>query len=347
MVHTLLNALPSVAPAWELHHVNLPLSRDTADIGRWRPGKLLVLFRAILQVWRLTWRHGRMPLYYVPAPGKRGALYRDWLLLFCCRPASSALILHWHASGLGSWLRHHAHPAERALPRRALGRANVSIVLGEALRADASLLHPLRSTIIRTGIPDPCPAWQLRPPRSGPLNVLFISHCSRAKGVLTAVAGVAEAHRRHPGSVRLTVAGAFPDASTEREFRSVVTRSGASIDHVGFVTDQSKHDLFAFADVLLFPTRYAHEAHPLVVVEALAYDLPVIVSQWRAVAENLPPIYSYSVPTDASAPEAITAALIAVGQSPRPQGAVRQYFLDHYTAQRFAAAVTDVIPSSS
>ena len=35
--------------------------------------------------------------YYVPAPGKRVALYRDWLVMFICRPFFSGVILHWHA----------------------------------------------------------------------------------------------------------------------------------------------------------------------------------------------------------------------------------------------------------
>ncbi len=344
MVQTLLEALPGAAPDLELHHVNLPLSRRTADIGTWRAGKLIPLFAAVWQVWRLTLRHGRMTLYYVPAPGKRSALYRDCLLMFFCRPLAARLVLHWHATGLGSWLQKQARPFERSLARRALGRADVSIVLGEALRADVACLHPLRTVVVRNGIADPCAHWQRRPAhRHGPLHVLFLSQCTREKGVFAALAGVAEAHRRSPGAVRLTVAGKFPDAATAVAFRSAARRSTVPVDEVGFVTGEAKQQLLLSADVLIFPTRYAHETQGLVVVEALAHDMPVIVTDWHAVAESLPAENVHVLPARPRSAAAIADALETVAASPRPDGALRRYYLDHYTAERFAAAVVETL----
>lgn len=343
-MQTLLESLPVAAPDLELHHVNLPLSRTNADIGSWRLGKLIPLFRAIWQVWRLTLRHGRMTLYLVPAPGKRSAFYRDLLLLFCCRPLAQRLVLHWHATGLGHWLQHHAAPLERGLARRALGRADLSIVLGEALRADANALHPLRTVVVRNGIADPCRHWQARPTRrEGPLQAVFVGACSREKGVLAALSGVVEMHRRCPGSVRLTVAGDFADESTARAFRAVVQRSGAPVDHRGFVTAESKHHLYTGADVLLLPTRYPAEAHPLVLVEAMAYDLPLIVSDWHAVPEGLPTDHVRVIPHRERSPHAIADALESIAAAPRPHGAVRRYYLDHYTRERFAANVAEAL----
>jgi hypothetical protein len=46
MVHILVEGLPGIAPDIEIHHVNLSLSHDTADIGRWRPAKLWSAWRA-------------------------------------------------------------------------------------------------------------------------------------------------------------------------------------------------------------------------------------------------------------------------------------------------------------
>ena len=55
MVRTLVDGLP--AHGLPLHHVNLRLSRDHADIGRWRPGKLLAVLAAI----RVKRQHVREP----------------------------------------------------------------------------------------------------------------------------------------------------------------------------------------------------------------------------------------------------------------------------------------------
>src|SRR4051812_17333941 len=45
MVQTLLDGL-GASPGFEVHHVNLRLSADAADIGRWRPGKVAGILRA-------------------------------------------------------------------------------------------------------------------------------------------------------------------------------------------------------------------------------------------------------------------------------------------------------------
>ena len=173
MVRTLVDGLP--AHGLPLHHVNLRLSRDHADIGRWRLGKLLAVLAAAGRAVAARWRHGCDTLYCVPAPGKRGALYRDWLLLALCRPFFPRLVLHLHNGGLADWLATHATAPERWLTRALLGRADLAIVLTPSLRPDADALRPRRVAVVPNGIPDPCPAGAPPPPpTSAPFHVLFL-----------------------------------------------------------------------------------------------------------------------------------------------------------------------------
>ena len=67
--------------------------------------------------------------YYVPAPGKRVALYRDWLVMLLCRPFFKNVILHWHAAGLGKWLETETTIASRAATWRSFRPVNLSLVL--------------------------------------------------------------------------------------------------------------------------------------------------------------------------------------------------------------------------
>jgi len=349
MVQAMLEGLRD-APDCELHHVNLALSRDHAEIGRWRGAKV---FRVLTAAGRaVTWRFraGCDTLYYVPAPAKRAALYRDWAVMLVCRPFFRHLVLHWHAGGLGEWLHESALPPERFLSHLLLGRADLSIVLGENLRADAGCLQPRRIVVVRNGIADPCPGF-VRPPRAAnaPLQAIFVGLCSREKGVLTAAAGVLEANRRAPAGRRpllhLTAAGAFPDPATEREFHALAAQSAGSIRHAGFVTGAAKHALFAGADVLIFPTAHPAETQGLVVAEALAFDLPVIVTRWRAVHEGLPADHVRFV--EPNHPDQIADALEAVGSAPTSTGVLRAHFLAHLTLPRHLAQLRAALVSSA
>ena len=344
MVQLMLDQLPTVAPDVEIHHVNLALSESTSDIGRWRWGKVLAVMGALIRVWSLTLIHGRMSLYYVPAPGKRAALYRDIFLMLGTRIITRELILHWHATGLGGWLKSEGHGWERVLAKRALGRAHKSIVLGEALRTDAAVFDPKSIWVLRNGIEDPCPekTHSSRKPDQ-PLKALFLGLCSFEKGVLAAAEGVNEANQRHPGSVSLTVAGEFDNPETREEFLKVQSLSAGDIEHVGFVKNDRKQKLFDDHDVLILPTHYPHEAHPLVIVEALAHDLPIIVTDWNAVAEGLPDSIDQIIVIPSRDPSVVADALRTVANSPKSDGHLRRHFLQHYRAEKFAQNLAIII----
>ncbi|HEX7652068.1 MAG TPA: hypothetical protein VF607_01095, partial [Verrucomicrobiae bacterium] len=79
-------AAPAPAYGIECYHVNARFSRGLEDIGEFQGAKLLLIFWFCLQAIWLRHRYGVDNLYYVPAPGKRVALYRDWLVMFICRP---------------------------------------------------------------------------------------------------------------------------------------------------------------------------------------------------------------------------------------------------------------------
>jgi len=345
MVQALVEGLPPLGIP--VHHVNLGLSRDAADIGRWRMGKVFALGSAIGRAIAARFRHDCDTLYYVPAPGKRGALYRDWLVMLLCRPFFRRLVLHWHAAGLAEWLTQHGTGLERAVTRRLLGGADLAIVLGESLRPDALALHAKRIAVVRNGIVDPCPGF-VRVPRSASagLNVIFVGLCSREKGVFSAAQGILDANRRRASGqplVCLTAAGDFADADCAHRFQEIAAQSAGAVRHAGFVSGERKEALFAQADALVFPTRYPYETQGLVVAEALAFDLPVITTRWRAVHEGLPTRHVHFV--EADAPGQIADALDAIGAAAPPNGALRAHFLAHFTREQHLAELKRTLQS--
>jgi len=69
----------------ECYHVDARLSQKLEDIGDFRIGKLLLLLCYCLQAIWCRIRYGVANFYYIPAPGKRSALYRDWVVMLICR----------------------------------------------------------------------------------------------------------------------------------------------------------------------------------------------------------------------------------------------------------------------
>ncbi|XHR28025.1 MAG: glycosyltransferase family 9 protein [Chthoniobacteraceae bacterium] len=310
----------------ECYHVNCSLSKSMEDIGCIRWGKVLLLLRYCLEAIWCRLRYGVRNFYYVPAPGKQGALYRDWMVLLICRPFFPNLVFHWHATGLTQWLDHNGNAWEKWITRRLHGAPELSIPLAEASSMDAAWLKSQKTIVVPNGIPDPCPDFQkhLLPRRKAriearrqepgkdsiEIRLLYMAHCTRDKGLFDALEGVALFNRNQTRwRAHFSVAGAFMDLKEEREFQERIQRPdlAGAVTYIGFASGDKKKALFEESDCLCFPTYYLAESFPLTLVEAAAYGLPSVVTRWRAIPEIQPPDYPGFV--DARAPDQIAAVL--------------------------------------
>jgi glycosyltransferase involved in cell wall biosynthesis len=240
----------SARPPVEFVHIDFRLSSSIEDIGRRRWAKLLAVLWFCVRAILGRFRHGVDTLLYVPAPALRHAIYRDWLVMACCRPFFRRRVFWWHAAGLGAWLSHEAKPLERWMTRRLLGRPDLSLVLGAETERDARELASRHIARVPNAIPDPCPhsapdfvrekamrrAVQRECLRGSPpaetqpgsvieepvlFRLLYIGLCYREKGLFDAVEAVSRANRRLAARrlrIELNVAGRFYLPDEQQEF---------------------------------------------------------------------------------------------------------------------------------
>jgi glycosyltransferase involved in cell wall biosynthesis len=307
--------------------------------------------------------------YYVPAPGKRVALYRDWLIMFLCRPLFKTVILHWHAAGLAKWLETETTIGSRATTYRCFRPVDLSIVLSRYNFADAEKLLSHKIRVVNNGIPDPCADFEsvIQPRRrasfavrqtifsgeksAAPLTIkiLFLAHCTREKGLFAAAEAVLRANRSLaalclPMRLQLTAAGNFVTDEEKAEFArlSQSPEFADDVQHVGFVSGERKTALYREADLFLFPTQYLGENQPVNLIEAMAFGLPIITTRWRSLPEMLPRNYSGLV-ADQNPSEIAAAILKVLAEENGEQ--MRAHFTEHFTLERHLADLAAAIRS--
>jgi glycosyltransferase involved in cell wall biosynthesis len=317
---------------------------------------------------------GVTTLYYIPAPGKRSALYRDWMVMFLCRPFFKRVILHWHAAGLAKWLETVLQIRSRAITYRLMKHVDLSIVLSKYNRADAEKIFSRQIKVVGNGIPDPCPrfAGEVLPRRkarfaarqkllagrrleSGDLkdtggdpqivNALYLAHCTREKGLFDAVSAVITANqrllsRKSPLALRLLVTGTFVNAEEKAAFEQLVAQSGAAetVQYLGFVSGDQKSQLLRSADIFCFPTYYANENQPVNLIEAMAFGLPILTTRWRSLPELFPAHYPGLV--DVRSPDQVADGILALIHSETGEE-FRSTFLRDFSLERHLAGLAE------
>lgn len=364
----------------ECYHVNARFSSGVGDIGKFQSVKLVRLFLYCLEAIWCRFRHGAACFYYIPAPGKRVALYRDWLVMLICRPFFNRVILHWHAAGLADWLETAAPAHLRVITRWLFKSADLSIVLSKSNLADARKLLSRRVCVVSNGIPDPCPGFMQsvlplrqarlvartkllngghrdseKPNRAGGgpqiLKVLFLAHCMREKGLFDVLEGVALANAGlrqvdSPLRLQLTVAGEFVNQQEQEEFNRRVlqleSENVVKVDYIGFVNGDAKRAVFATSDCFCFPTYYPAESFGLVVVEAMAFGLPVVSTRWRSIPEILPPDYPGFV--DPKSPKQVAEALRRMAGLDLAES-LREMFVRRFMLERHLTGLAEALHS--
>jgi glycosyltransferase involved in cell wall biosynthesis len=353
----------------ECYHVNARFSKSLQDIGEFQGTKLfLILFYCAQAIW-CRFRYGVENFYYVPAPGKKVALYRDWLVMLLCRPFFKRVILHWHAAGLAKWLETSAQMRTRAATYRLFQPVDLSIVLSQYNRADAEKLLSHKICVVNNGIVDPCPSFETdTSPRraerferrrrsfagdadagSVEVNVLFLAHCTREKGVFAAVESILLASRdlasrRLPVRLKLIVAGNFVTNAEHLEFEERLRDPEVLplIEYVGFVSGERKNELLSNADLFLFPTCYHGENQPVNLIEAMAFGLPIVTTRWRSLPEMLPENYPGLV--NGQNPDEIAPVLLKV-LAERNGEMLRRHFTQQFTMSRHLASLAAAVGS--
>lgn len=282
MVQAMLDA-SSRFPQYEMRHVPVRYSRTLANTGRASSYKTLHLVTRIL---RTIWAAGcqrRVVMYYTPAGPTRTALYRDIVFLIATRWRFSKVVFHFHAGGLGEYIRAQSRPI-RALARASHSGPDLAIVVGPSAPDDGGHLDASNVIVVPNGVA-PINTRGRRESASNSFRVLFVGLICRSKGVEETIRGSA---RLASSGYRVTLrcVGEVQDEDLVSLGLELARHSpGFEVTFPGPVVGAEKASEFEQADVLCFPSYFESESFGLVCAEAMSAGLPVVASRWRGIPD--------------------------------------------------------------
>ncbi len=191
-------------------------------------------------------------------------------------------VVHWHSDVLVSDDRtalRIAYKLYRPFEQAVLDRAERIIVTSPPYLMASEPLRDWRykCAVVPLGIaPDlPCPGGTQAPWRSGALKLLSIGRLAHYKGFETLIEAVSGSAR-----LQLIIAGQGESMAGLQTLMRVSTPAGSrpNVQLLGEVSEEDKHQLLASCDALCLASIERTEAFGVVLLEAMAYAKPCIVS---------------------------------------------------------------------
>lgn len=260
-------------------------SKDVTQIGKPSLSKVFHMFGLVIDCWKLRFRSKAKVLYYTPASGSFVPFVRDVVFLLFCRPLFKRVLLHYHAGGLPEWLEESF--MKRTLGKIIFGRGAWSISLTEGVSVPSLEMGASRLLVQPNGVVVPDRILNSQRENGESFNILFLGNLYEDKGVFEAIESASKLGEQTDVSITLTVVGAFPNDSAEKELRQAAEKAHCDVSFLGIRKGEEKWDEFLRADVFLFPSFYSCENQPLVILEAMAAGLPIVASSWRGIPEQV------------------------------------------------------------
>lgn len=244
--------------------------------------RLLAYVRCSLVILRYDRETPGTTAVYLCLSGGFGLLY-DFIVVALARLKRLDLIFHHHS------FNYITRPSSimRAIIRIAgENQLHVALCSGMATKL-ADLYNPLlRTEVISNLAFIDALVLDKNESRRGLDAIGYLSNISFGKGIDRFLDLMAEL--RAKGS-RLAgrIAGPFDDEEIKKYVETRIREIGG-VEYVGPVYGDNKSHFFASIDLLVFPTRYLHEAQPLVVYEAQAAGVAVSASDRGCIAQMIP-----------------------------------------------------------
>lgn len=275
--------------------------------------------RSALAVWALR----SSDAVYIAVNGGRG-MWLTTVIAGLARLANVRIFLHHHSY---SYIRE--RKSRMVALTRAAGPDAYHIVLSRTMAADLiDVIPEVRRTLV-CGPACCVDKGLLESPLRADNDELVLGHLSilvPGKGVAEVV-DLAVALHRAGKQVRLLVGGPTPCEQSRLHLDHAARELGALFEYRGQLGGDSKRDFFREITHFILPSRYVHEAVPVVLFEAMAAGAVCIATRRGSIAEQLQDSPSVLADSADSFVEEIFPILVRASASTAASRASREAFL--------------------
>jgi glycosyltransferase involved in cell wall biosynthesis len=118
------------------------------------------------------------------------------------------------------------------------------------------------------------------------IHLLYLSNFIPSKGLIDVITSLKYIEKKILNKIVLDAVGTWGDSKLKKQCMLTISQYSLPVFFHNEVYGEKKFSFFKKADIFLFPPC-AQEGHPWVIVEALAFSLPIVATDRGAISESV------------------------------------------------------------
>lgn len=265
---------------FKIFHIDLSFSKKANQIGKFNFSKILSLLRVFFQIIYFRIFHNCTFIYYCPSGHRKAAIIRDILILWWSRRIFKKTIFHFHAYGVNI-VYGKLNYFLKFFFKLSFYEPDIMIKLTEDINKDEVLIQPKQLVIIPNGIQDSFSFFNFsrNETLSSKFQLLYVGAIYEERGVDDLISLMIKLKKKCYDEFELVFVGEFINQSYKDSImRKIFIHNLDNIQFKGELIGKDKFLEFNKCNLLVFPSKVPSETFGLVIVEAMQFYKPSLVT---------------------------------------------------------------------
>jgi glycosyltransferase involved in cell wall biosynthesis len=263
-------------------HINTNVHETLLTIGVINIKKIFKNLNIYIELIKSILKH-KPDIALIPISQSTLGFLKDAPFIIICRLLSVRTVVQVRGSNIKNWLMKSSF-LTKIFFRMVIKSCQGAIVLGECLRfIFQNYFDNSKIFVVPNGADYPLPGNEFKKFNN---KILYLANLQSSKGIEDFINALVILKQEHKTEFSADVVGMWRDEKTKSTCVKIVNDFLLPVNFFPPAIKEEKYKFYSNADIFVFPPREP-EGHPWVIVEAMAFGLPIISTNQGAIRESV------------------------------------------------------------
>jgi len=269
---------------FELLHINTKANESLITLGKWSIKKIVKNNEIYFKMWKSVLKN-KPDIVWIPISQTTIGFVKDSIFIIISKLSGRKVMLQLRGSDFKNWIQNKASVITKWYVKLILKSTNGIIVMGKNLTHLFEDYYPAEKIfVVPNGANYNLSAEENK--NNQPLKIVYLGNLQSGKGIEDVLEALVILKNKFKKEFDFTIIGEWRNEVTKMKCLNLIKENNLPVKIFPSEIGKQKFNHLAKSDIFVFVPREP-EGHPWVIIEAMAFGLPIISTDKGAIIESV------------------------------------------------------------